>query len=129
MRKLLLLIVPAVVLAAAGLPITVDPPAVEMIANSAYGGAVTTFNYANPPATPGPWTVSIVWGASGPTTAGTVSGAGPFTITTDPITLTGGDLSGVLVTVTDTGNAGFGATSGVAHIHDLKVSGDSITPT
>src|SRR5438270_8643629 len=103
MRTLLsALLLWSAVAAAAVSNLTVTPPAVEMIANTAYGGTVTTFDYVSVPPSPGPWTVSILWGAGGPATSGTVTGAGPFTITTDPVTLGGGDILDVTVTVNDT---------------------------
>src|SRR5262249_53862624 len=110
------LAVAALVWASAALIVT--PIDVEASATAPYSGIVGTFTYAaSPSPTPGPWTVNITWGVSGPTSTGIVTGTGPvYNILTNPITLPAGDISGVTVNVTDVPNAfGGGSSSGNAH--------------
>ena len=101
-------------------PLSASSVPVQSVEGGAFNGTVATFTDANSGATAGDFTAIITWG-DGSTSNGTVSGAGPFTVTG---THTWAEESSyaVSVTITDSGGPSVSVTD-TATVADAPLSG------
>jgi uncharacterized protein (TIGR03118 family) len=94
-------------------PLTGTPVTFAPTTGTPFTGSVATFTDADPAGTASDYTATINWGDGSPTSAGVISGTGPFTVTgthtyfvagTKTVTVTINDVGGASTVVTSTAN-------------------------
>jgi uncharacterized protein (TIGR03118 family) len=94
-------------------PLTGTPVTFAPTTGTPFTGSVATFTDADPAGTASDYTATINWGDASPTSAGVISGTGPFTVTgahtyfvagAKTVTVTINDVGGASTVVTSTAN-------------------------
>ena len=91
-------------------PLSATAGHVTASSGAAFSGAVATFTDADPGGTASDYAATIDWGDGTATTAGAISGSGPFTVSGSHTYAAAGSFT-VKVTITDAGGAGASAST------------------